>query len=62
MFQLNTNIFSISQMKSVMTKTFEKILNCKITHIVFNLQIHKEFMDLRMTVKPITFISKESHY
>lgn len=49
-------------MKTVMAKTFEKILNCKITHIVFNLQIYKEFMNLRMTVKPITFISKESHH
>lgn len=49
-------------MSSIMVKTFEKLLNCKITHIAFNLQIYKELTDLRMTVKPITFIIKESYY
>lgn len=62
MFQLNTNIFPMSQMKSMMAKTPENLLNCKITHTVFKLQMYKELMDLRMTVKPIIFISKESLY
>lgn len=44
-----------------MKKTFEKLLNCKVTQILSNIQVYKEFMDLRMTVKPTMFITKESH-
>ena len=47
-------------MNTIVEKT-EKVLNCKATHIVL-ISKYTELMDLRMSVKLLTFLTKESHY